>query len=111
MNMSPNKSQNFRLKENRPKEDVCVLKLYVSGTTSRSVRAIGNIKKICDTHLAGRYELEVVDIYQQPALAQGEQIIAVPTLIKKLPAPLRTFIGDLSDTEKVLFGLDLRKKS
>ena len=84
-----------------------VLKLYVNGSTSRSMRAIKNIKKICEDHLSGCYSLDVIDIHQQPALAKGEQIIAVPTLIKKLPAPLRVFIGDLSDTQKVLFGLDL----
>ncbi len=95
-----------------PKENEhYVLKLYISGTTPKSVRAIQNIKKVCDEHLAGRYTLEVIDIYQQPALAKGEQIIAVPTLIKKLPGPLRTFIGDLSSTERILIGLDLRKKS
>jgi circadian clock protein KaiB len=88
-----------------------VLRLYVTGTTPRSVRAISNIKKICEEHLQGRYSLEVVDLYQQPRLAKGEQIIAAPTLIKQLPMPLRTFIGDMSDTEKILVGLDLRPKA
>src|SRR4051812_8780638 len=97
-----------KLDEKRPEY---VLKLYVSGSTPRSVKAIQNIKSICEEHLAGRYSLEVIDIYQQPALAKGEQIIAVPTLIKKLPTPLRMFIGDLTDTEKILFGLDLRRTS
>jgi len=92
------------------KQQKYVLKLYISGTTSKSVRAIQNIRKICEEYLSGRYSLEVIDIYQQPALVKGEQIIAVPTLIKKLPSPLRTFIGDLSSTEKILFGLDLRRK-
>ncbi len=87
-----------------------VLRLFVTGLTPRSVRAIANIRKICEEHLHGRYTLEVVDIYQQPTLAEGEQIIAAPTLIKKLPLPLRRIIGDLSDTDKVLIGLDLRKK-
>jgi circadian clock protein KaiB len=86
-----------------------VLRLYVTGTTPASARAIVNIRKICDEHLAGRYELEVVDISQNPALAAGEQIIAAPTLIKKLPLPLRRFIGDMSQTERILLGLDLRK--
>jgi circadian clock protein KaiB len=86
-----------------------VLRLYVTGMTPRSVRAIANIKQICEEHLQGRYDLEVIDIYQRPSLVAGEQIIAVPTLIKKLPLPLRRMIGDLSDTERVLFGLDLIK--
>jgi circadian clock protein KaiB len=88
-----------------------VLRLYVAGATPRSMRAIENIRKICEEHLKGRYELEVIDIYQQPVLAEGEQIVAVPTLIKKLPAPLRKFIGDLSNTERILFGLDLKPKA
>lgn len=87
---------------------VYVLRLYVTGLTPKSQRAIKNIKKICDEHLSGRYELEVIDVYKHPALAKGEQIIAAPTLIKKLPLPLRKFVGDLSNTERVLFGLDLR---
>jgi circadian clock protein KaiB len=88
-----------------------VLRLYVTGITPQSTRAIQNIKQICEEHLQGRYDLEVVDIYQKPALAKGEQIIAAPTLIKKLPLPLRRVIGDLSNTEKVLLGLDLRLKT
>jgi circadian clock protein KaiB len=87
-----------------------VLRLYVTGITPNSTRAITNIRKICEEHLKGRYDLEVVDIYQQPTLAQGEQIIAAPTLIKKLPLPLRRLIGDLSSTEQVLLGLDLRPR-
>ena len=86
-----------------------VLRLYVTGTTSQSTRAISNIRKICEEHLEGRYELEVVDISQHPTLAIGEQIIAAPTLIKKLPLPLRRFIGDMSHTERILLGLDLSK--
>lgn len=86
-----------------------LLRLYVTGATPNSIRAIENIRKICEKHLKGRYELEVVDIYQQP-LADGDQIIAAPTLIKKLPLPLRKFIGDMSDTERILVGLDLRPK-
>ena len=88
-----------------------MLKLYVAGQSPKSVNAIANIKNICEEHLQGRYELEVIDLYQQPQLAQGEQIIAVPTLIRKLPLPLRRIIGDLSNTERVLVGLDLRKKA
>ncbi|RJQ66394.1 MAG: hypothetical protein C4519_25780 [Desulfobacteraceae bacterium] len=82
------------------------LRLFVTGLTPKSVRAITNVKKICDEHLSGRYELVVIDIYQQPTLAKGEQIIAAPTLIKKLPLPLRKLIGDMSDTEKFLVGID-----
>jgi circadian clock protein KaiB len=85
-----------------------VLRLYVTGTTSQSMRAISNIRKICEEYLEGRFELEVVDIAQHPTLAIGEQIIAAPTLIKKLPLPLRRFIGDMSQTERILLGLDLR---
>jgi circadian clock protein KaiB len=87
-----------------------VLRLYVTGTTPKSVVAITNIRKICDEHLKGTYDLEVIDIYQQPMLAKGEQIIAAPTLLRKLPLPLRRFIGDMSDTEKILLGLDFRPK-
>lgn len=85
-----------------------VLRLYVTGTTPHSARAIVNIRTICEKHLQGRYDLEVVDITKNPALAEGEQIIAAPTLIKKLPLPLRRFIGDMSHTERILLGLDLR---
>jgi circadian clock protein KaiB len=86
-----------------------VLRLYVTGTTRNSARAIVNIRKICEEHLQGRYELEIVDLALHPTLAKGEQIIAAPTLIKILPLPLRRFIGDMSQTEQVLLGLDLRK--
>jgi len=93
-------------------DNVIVLRLYVAGQTPNSVRAIANINKICEESLQGRrYELEVIDLYQQPQLAQGEQIIAVPTLVRKLPPPLRRIIGDLSDTERVLVGLDLQEKT
>jgi circadian clock protein KaiB len=85
-----------------------VLRLYVTGTTAHSARAIVNIRKFCEEHLAGRYELKVIDLSQDPALAKGEQIVAAPTLIKKLPLPLRRFIGDMSRTERLLVGLDLR---
>ena len=98
-------------KAHRSKEtEKYVLKLYVTGLTPASTRAIENIKKICEEHLQGRYALEVIDIYQQPVLAKGEQIIAAPTLIKKLPLPLRRFIGDMSDSGRILLGLDLRSK-
>jgi circadian clock protein KaiB len=86
-----------------------VLRLYVTGMTPRSTQAIQNIRKICEDHLPGRYDLEVVDIYQHPVLAEGEQIIAAPTLIKKLPLPLRRFIGNMSNTDRILVGMDLKQ--
>ncbi len=87
-----------------------VLRLYVTGMTPKSTRAIENIKKICDEELNGRCDLEVIDIYQRPVLAKGEQIIATPTLVKKLPLPLRRFIGDMADVNRILLGLDLKPK-
>ena len=83
------------------------MKLYVTGATTRSLRAIANVKGICEEYLKGRYHLEVVDIYQRPDLLRSDQIVAVPTLIKKLPLPRRLLVGDLSRTEQVLQGLDL----
>lgn len=94
-----------------PQEEQYILRLYVAGTTPRSVRAIANVRRICEEHLTGRYELDVIDLYQQPHLARDDQIIAVPTLIKKLPPPLRRIIGDLSMTERVLVGLEVRASS
>jgi circadian clock protein KaiB len=87
-----------------------ILKLYIAGQSPKSANAIVNIKKICEEYLQGRYQLDVIDLYQQPQFAQGEQIIALPTLIRKLPLPLRRIIGDMSNTERVLVGLDIRKK-
>ena len=87
------------------------LRLYVTGMTPRSTHAIANVKEICEEHLKGRYDLRVIDLYQQPVLAEGEQIVALPTLIRKLPPPLRRIIGDLSDRERVLIGLDLKPKA
>lgn len=87
-----------------------VLRLYVAGINRRSEAAIRNVKALCEEHLQGRYELEVVDIYQQPTLAKGEQIIAAPTLIKALPDPLRRFIGDMANKERMLVGLDLKPR-
>jgi circadian clock protein KaiB len=88
-----------------------VLSLYVTGMTPKSTQAVANVQKLCDKHLEGRYELKVIDIYQQPQLAKGEQIIATPTLIKKLPLPLRKLIGDMSDTERFLVGIDLKSRN
>lgn len=87
-----------------------VLRLYVAGTTGRSMRAIQNVRRICDEHLQGLYDLEVVDIYKNLPLARGDQIVAAPTLIKRLPVPLRRLIGDMSDEQRVLVGLDVRPK-
>ena len=92
-------------------EERYVLRLYVTGMTQRSTEAFATIKALCEERLQGRYELEVIDIYQHPQLAINEQIIAVPTLVKMLPAPLRRLVGDLSNAERVLLGLDLRRKS
>jgi circadian clock protein KaiB len=97
-------------KPRKVESNLYILRLYIAGQTPKSVDAIANIKKICEENLKGSYALDVIDLYQQPQLAQGEQIIAVPTLIKKLPLPLRRIIGDMSNTERVLVGLDLRKK-
>lgn len=94
------------LKESQ--ERTYLLRLYVTGATAKSVRAIESIKRLCEERLRGRYRLEVVDVYQQPVLARGDQIVAVPTLVKHLPAPLRRFIGDMTDTDRILLGLDLR---
>ena len=100
----------FEQSSAKPSRPRYVLRLYVAGMTPRSTRAIANIKEICEEHLKGLYALQVIDIYQQPVLAEGDQIIAVPTLLKKLPLPLRRLIGDLSDRERVLIGLDLKPK-
>ncbi len=86
-----------------------VLRLYVTGMTARSARAIENVRSICEEHLHGRYELEVIDVYTQTVLARGEQILAAPTLEKRLPPPLRRLIGDMSNRQRVLLGLDIRK--
>ena len=91
----------------RQNEQQYVLKLYVTGHTPRSIQAIASIRSICEAYLQGRYELQVIDIYQQPMLAEDEQIIAAPTLIKELPLPLRRIVGDMSNEEKLLLELDL----
>lgn len=84
------------------------LRLYVAGQTPRSLAAVANLKAICEEHLQGRYTIEVIDLMENPQLASGDQILAIPTLVRKLPPPLRKIIGDLSDTERVLVGLDLK---
>lgn len=97
-----------RLLEKSPK-GTYVLRLYVAGGTPQSTRAVANIKAICETCLKGRYELEVIDLYQRPELARGEQIIVAPTLVKKLPPPVRQLIGDMSETWRVLLALNLKQ--
>jgi circadian clock protein KaiB len=84
------------------------LRLYVAGQSPRSVRAMENLRRVCDEHLAGRYRVEVIDLLVNPALARGDEIVAVPTLVRKLPEPIRKIIGDLSDTDRVLVGLQVR---
>jgi circadian clock protein KaiB len=90
--------------------EIYVLKLYITGMTPNSQRAVENVKNICEEYLKGRYELEIIDIYQQPSLAQKEQLIAAPTLVKSLPSPLRKLIGDMSNKEKILVGLNLKER-
>ena len=102
-------SEDLNLTISKQQKDKYILRLYITGSTSRSILAITNLKKICEEYLEGRYELEVMDLYKHPSLAKGEQIIAAPTLIKKLPLPFRRIIGDMSDKEKVLLGLDLKE--
>jgi circadian clock protein KaiB len=99
----------YDISVNKIKNETYILKLYVTGITPQSILAIDNIKKICEEHLKSRYNLEVIDLYKNPALAKGEQIIAAPTLIKKLPLPLRRIIGNMSDTDRVLVGLNLKE--
>jgi circadian clock protein KaiB len=110
MKKSRTTTEEFEASLAGPPTERYVLRLYITGMTPRSTEALISIKAICEEHLRGRYELEVIDIYQHPALARDEQIIAAPTLVKKLPAPLRRLIGNLSDTERVLLGLDVRRK-
>jgi circadian clock protein KaiB len=86
------------------------LRLYVAGQTAKSLQAFANLKRICEEHLAGRYSIEVIDLIKNPQLAKGDQILAVPTLVRKLPEPVRKIIGNLSNTERVLVGLDLRPR-
>jgi circadian clock protein KaiB len=92
-----------------PREEEWILKLYVAGQTPNSLAAFANLKRICEEHLQGQYRIEVIDLLKNPQLARGDQIIAVPTLIRKLPTPVKKIIGNLSNTERVLVGLDLRK--
>jgi circadian clock protein KaiB len=96
---------------NKPSDERWELRLYTAGQTPKSLAAIRNLKKVCEEHLPGRYEIEVVDLLQNPRLAKDHQIIAIPTLVRKLPDPIRKIIGDLSDVDRTLVGLDLRPRS
>jgi circadian clock protein KaiB len=96
------------MRPRKPKDKEYVLRLYIAGTSSKSVRAVANIKEICNKNLANRFDLEVIDIYQQPALAKEMQVIAAPTLVKQLPLPLRKFIGDMSNTDRILVRLEIK---
>ena len=98
-------------KNGSPHEEKWELRLYTAGQTPKSLAAIKNLKKVCEEHLAGRYEIEVIDLLKNPRLAKDDQIVAIPTLVRKLPDPVRKIIGDLSDTERALVGLQLRQQS
>ena len=98
------------LKTNPLRRAKYILRLYVTGSSARSMKAVHNLKKICEEYLPDDYDLEVIDIYEHPEAARDEQIIAAPTLVKKLPRPLRKFVGDLSNTQKILIGLDIYKR-
>ncbi|HEY3174432.1 MAG TPA: circadian clock KaiB family protein [Candidatus Polarisedimenticolia bacterium] len=105
--MTPRKAKARKSGFNAQPLNVWRLRLYVAGQTPRSLTAFANLKRICETHLKGRYRIEVIDLVEQPQLSKGDQILAIPTLVRKLPQPMRKIIGDLSDTESVLVGLDL----
>jgi circadian clock protein KaiB len=94
----------------QPTQKAYELRLYVAGQTPKSLAAFANLKKICEEHLAGQYHIEVIDLLKKPQLASGDQILAIPTLVRKLPEPIKKIIGDLSNTERVLVGLDLREE-
>ena len=102
------KTVKHRASAKRPSVPLWQLRLYVMGQTPKSVTALSNLKQICESHLKGRYRITVIDLLKQPQLAKGDQILAIPTVVRKLPKPVRTILGNLSDTERVLVGLDLR---
>ena len=106
--MDPVRFSNMSDARNAPETEVWELRLYVAGRSAKSLAAFENLKRICEEHLAGRYEIEVVDLLENPALAAGDQIVAIPTLVRKLPEPLRKIVGDLRNTERALVGLQLR---
>src|SRR4051812_38297519 len=107
-----NLRENQHRKRNRmPPKKKYELRLYVAGKTPKSVLALSNLKKLCEEHLEGQYSIEVIDLLTHPQLAEGDQILAIPTLVKKVPEPVRKIIGDLSNEERVLVGLDIRPKT
>ncbi len=108
------RTQAKRLEQRKPKpraEAAWNLRLYVAGSTPKSLAAFDNLKRLCEEHLPGQYQIEVVDLVKNPTLARGDQILALPTLVRKLPPPLKKIVGDLSQTERVLVGLDLRPRN
>ena len=107
--MAKKKTKSVRGKR-KPRAEY-LLRLYVAGQTPKSVQAFSNLKRVCEEHLQGRYEIEVIDLVENPQLAQGDQILALPTLVRRLPEPIKKIIGDLSNTERVLVGLDLRVRA
>ncbi|HEY9799313.1 MAG TPA: circadian clock KaiB family protein [Leptolyngbyaceae cyanobacterium] len=102
-------SIDYHNQDSETKIDIWELRLYVAGQTPKSLKAFANLKRICEQYLEGRYRIEVIDLLENPQLAKGDQILAIPTLVRKLPEPVKQIIGDLSNTEKVLVGLDLRR--
>ena len=106
----PAKRSSKARKSSKSRADFFDLRLYVAGQTNRSIVALANLQRICDEHLEGRYRIEVIDLLEHPQLARGDQILALPTLVRKLPEPIRKLVGDLSDTERALVGLDLRPR-
>jgi circadian clock protein KaiB len=105
------KEWKFKMKTEKSSKKQWELRLYVAGQTDRAVTAFANLKKICEEHLAGKYSIEIIDLLKNPKLARGDQIVAIPTLVRKLPEPVRKIIGDLSNTQRVLVGLDLRERT
>jgi|SRR4051812_13844293 len=110
MSLAPKRSKQEKPHPEEPDKVLWDLRLYVAGQTPKCLQAFANLKKICEEHLAGKYRIEIVDLVKHPQLAQGDQILAIPTLVRKLPEPVRKIIGDLSNTERVLVGLDLRER-
>ncbi len=110
-NSAPAMDENREQVDTHSKNEVWHLRLYVAGQTPRSLAALANLKKICEEHLAGKYTIEVIDLLKNPQLAQGDQILALPTLVRKLPPPMRKIIGDISNVERVLVGLDIKPGS
>lgn len=107
---TPSKKSQTKKSQKPSRKAEWELRLYVAGQTERSIKAFENLKNICEEHLKGKYLIEVIDLLKNPQLARGDQIVAIPTLVRKLPQPVRKIIGDLSNTEKVLIGLDLRER-